>query len=90
MRQGPGPALRHRGGHPKPQVVTVQQAADDWLGKGLHGLSAATVRKNRYVPTAVLAATTSGTTLPSGDISAMRVRCFLSRWGMQLSRRSSR
>jgi integrase len=39
----------------KPKVVTVQEAAEDWLAHGLDGRSAATVRKNRDVLTAVLA-----------------------------------
>jgi hypothetical protein len=39
----------------KPQAVTVEQAAEDWLAHGLDGRAAATVRKNRDVLTAVLA-----------------------------------
>jgi len=39
----------------KPQAVTVQQAADDWLTHGMDGRSATTVRKNRDVLTPVLA-----------------------------------
>jgi hypothetical protein len=35
--------------------MTVQQVAEDWLTHGLDGRSAATIRKNRDVLTAVLA-----------------------------------